>query len=64
MIARGVVFTTDGNGNQYYIHEDKMYIWKELVESQYGSDGKDIEIPSWAKYVEGEVYIVDIKEKL
>jgi hypothetical protein len=64
MIARGVVFTTDGNGNQYYIPEDKMYIWEELVESQYGSDGKDIEIPSWAKYVEGEVYIVDIKEKL
>ena len=64
MIARGVVFTTDGNGNKYYIPEDKMYIWEELVEGQYGSDGKDIEIPSWAKSVEGEVYIVDIKEKL
>ena len=64
MIARGVVFTTDGNGHKYYIPEDKMYIWEELVEGQYGSDGEDMDAPSWATPVEGEVYIVDIKEKL
>lgn len=64
MIAKGVIFTTDGNGNRFYIPEDKMFIWDDLVESQYGSDVEDMETPDWATPVEGERYIVDIKEKL
>ena len=63
MIARGVIFTTDGEGDKYYIPEDKMFIWDEMIERHYGdSDGFDV--PKWATLVEGEVYIVDIKEKL
>ena len=64
MIAKGVVFTTDGNGNKYYIPESKMYVWDELVEAQYGKDGSDLDAPDWAVSVEGEIYIVDIKEML
>lgn len=64
MIAKGVIFTTDGNGNNFYIPEDKMFIWDEMVEAQYGDDGVDLDAPNWAKPVEGEVYIVDIKERL
>lgn len=64
MIAKGVIFTTDGNGNTYYIPEDKMFVWEDLVDSQYGLDGADMSIPEWAVPVEGETYIVDIKEKL
>lgn len=64
MIAKGVIFTTDGNGNNFYIPEDKMFIWDEMVEAQYGDDGVDMDTPAWATSVEGEVYIVDIKERL
>lgn len=64
MIAKGVIFTTDGNGNNYYIPENKMFVWEELVEHQYGRDGADLDAPAWAVSVEGEVYIVDIREKL
>ena len=64
MIARNVMFVTDGNGNEYYIPENKMFIWDELVEGQYGTDGVDLDAPDWAISVEGESYIVDIKEKL
>lgn len=63
MIAKGVIFTTDSEGNKYYIPESKMYEWDEVVES-YGRDGEEMNIPSWATSVEGEVYIVDIKERL
>lgn len=64
MIAKGVIFTTDGNGNNYYIPENKMFVWEEFIESQYGGDGADLDAPAWAVGVEGEVYIVDIREKL
>ena len=63
LIAKNVVFTTDGEGNNYYIPEDKIFLWEKLV-NEYGRDGEDIDIPSWAVSVEGETFIVDIKEKL
>ena len=63
MIAKNVMFTTDADGNKYYIPEDKMFVWDDLVDA-YGRDGEDANTPDWAVPVEGERYIVDIKEKL
>ncbi len=63
MIAKGVIFTTDGEGNKYYIPEDKMFIWDDLVEYS-NLNGVDLDVPVWATPTEGEVYIVDIKERL
>ena len=63
MIARGVIFTSDWEGNKYYIPEDKMFIWDDLVEYS-NLNGEDLDVPVWATPIEGEVYIVDIKERL
>jgi hypothetical protein len=63
VIASNVIFTDDGEGNKYYIPEDKMFVWDELV-NEYGRDGEEFDTPVWAVLVEGECYIVDIKEKL
>lgn len=63
MIAKGVIFTTVGEGDEYYIPEDKMFIWDEMIERNYGDSG-GFDVPEWATPVEGGVYIVDIKEKL
>lgn len=57
MIVKGVVFTSDMEGNKFYIPESKMFEWFELIEAEYN-------VPEWATPVEGELFVVDIKEKL
>ncbi len=62
MLAKNVIFTTDDESHIYYIPKDKISEWEDLF--GYGRDGEPVCIPDWATSVEGETYVVDIKEKL
>lgn len=61
-MIENVVFTSDDEGNKYYIPVDKLEDWGNLFD--YGRDGEEVDIPDWANPVEGELYVVDIKRKV
>lgn len=63
MIARGVVFVQDEDGNNYYIPKDKLEEWNYYVDLDYFvKNGGDV--PEYATLVEGEEFVYDIVERL
>ena len=65
MIAENVVFVSDENASLFYIPVDKLQHWNNFVDDQYFHGIIDTgEYPDYATPVEGEVYLVDIKEEL
>lgn len=63
VIARGVVFVQDEDGNKYYIPKDKMDEWNYYVDLEYFvKNGGDV--PDYATLVEGEQFVYDIVERL
>lgn len=63
MIARGVVFVQDEDGNSYYIPKDKLDEWNNYVDLEYFvNNGGDV--PDYATLVEGECFVYDIVERL
>ena len=63
VLAKDVVFTTDGEGNKFYMHWSCLNDWDEIVDSHCG-DSDTFDIPDYATPVEGEIYIVDIKRRI
>ncbi len=59
MIAKNVVITTDYEGNKYYIPEDKLQDFSDWCESE--PDGNEFE---HGTLFEGEIFVVDIIEKI
>lgn len=65
MIAENVVFVSDENGDVFYIPKDKLRHWNNFVDDQYFHGIIDLgTYPDYATPVEGETYVVDIKEEL
>lgn len=63
VIAKGVVFVQDEDGNNYYIPKDKLDEWNYYVDLEYFvNDGG--EVPDYATLVEGEEFVYDIVSKL
>ena len=62
MIAEDVVFVSDNDGNSYYIPKDKLEDWYLDVDTEYFYDSGIT--PDYATLVEGECFVVDIKEML
>lgn len=63
VIARGVVFVQDEDGNNYYIPKDKLDEWNDYVDVEYFTNSGG-DTPSWATLVEGEMFVFDILERL
>lgn len=63
VIAKGVVFVKDEDGNNYYIPKGKLEEWNNYVDLEYfTNNGGDV--PDYATLVEGEEFVYDIVERL
>lgn len=63
MIAKGVVFVQDEDGNKYYIPKDKLEEWDYYIDLEYFvKNGGDV--PDYAILVEGEEFVYNILERL
>ena len=63
MIAKGVIFVQDEDGNNYYIPKDKLDEWNYYVDLEYFvNNGGDV--LEYATLVEGEMFVFDIVSKL
>lgn len=63
MIAKGVVFVQDEDGNNYYIPKDKLEEWNNHVDVAYFTNSGG-DVPYYATLVEGEMFVFDIVSKL
>lgn len=63
MIAKGVVFVQDEDGNNFYIPREKLDEWDYYVDLEYFTkNGGDV--PEYATLVECECFVFDIVERL
>lgn len=62
MIAENVVFVEDNDGHRYYIPSDCLEEWYYHIDSEFFSSTGNV--PYYAKQVEGEMYVMDLKEVL
>ena len=62
MIAENVIFVDDNEGNRYYIPRCMLEDWELVTDSNYFYDSGVT--PYYAVSVEGECFVVDIKEVL